>query len=249
MATNGSMAATPYQAPTLFGVAYASRLHRQIDKSSGFNEQVRRKISPALDLDLQNRDHAKILLKWLNKWGCRITENSFPKISQQLADWFRERQRRLPCTGLELVSLQDAHLDVFADAYHALLEVDDFGPTSASKALFAVCPRAAIPWDAAIQDQFKRKLKLHGRAPEDYRAMLMISKDEAKGLMSAAARCGVADPRNIPREIGRPEHTLAQLLDEYHWITITRGHEIPSGDELKLWVEWEPRSAINERSG
>jgi hypothetical protein len=229
-------------------VAYASRLHRQIDKSSGFNEQVRHKISPALDLDLENCDHATILLKWLNKWGCRITENSFPKISQQLAEWFRGWQRRLPCTGLELVSLQDGHLDVFADAYHALLEVDDFGPTSASKALFAVCPRAAIPWDAAIQDHFKDTFKLHGRTPEDYRAMLELSKDAGKGLMTDAARCGVADPRNIPREVGRPEHTLAQLLDEYHWITITRGHEIPSRDELKRWVEWEARSATNERS-
>jgi hypothetical protein len=240
MATKGHMAATLYQGPTLFGVAYASRLHRQIDKSSGFIEQLRRKILPDRDLDPQKCSHAKALLKWLNKWGCRITEDSFPKISGELDDWFRKWRQQLPCTGLELVCLQDQHLDVLAAAYHELLGIHDFGPTSASKALFAVRPHAAMPWDAAIQEEFE----LGGRAPENYRAMLVRSKDEGKKLIDDAGHCGMADPRhNIPSEVGRPEHTLAQLLDEYHWITITRGHEIPRRDELKRWVEWETRSA------
>ena len=224
-----------YQNPTLFGVAYASRLHQQIDKSSGFNEQVRRQISPASDLDPQKRDHAMTLLRWLNKWGCRITKESFPKISRELAGWFRKWRTKLPSADLELVGLQDQHLDVLAGAYHELLGVHDFGPTSASKALFAVCPRAAMPWDAAIQGEFR----LVGRAPENYRAMLVRSKDEGQKLIDDATRCGVIDPHNnIPSEIGRPEHTLAQLLDEYHWIAITRGHEIPAHSDLRQWVQW-----------
>ena len=86
-----------------------------------------------------------------------------------------------------------------------------------------------MPWDAAIQEEFKL----------GYRAMLVRSKDEGSKLIDDAARCGVLDPQNnIPSEIGRPQHTLAQLLDEYHWITITRGHEIPSHGDLRQWVQW-----------
>jgi len=222
----------PYQNPTLFGMVYASRLHREIDKSLGFDEQLRRKTLPALDL--QDRDHARALLEWLNKWGCRITKDSFPKISRKLGRWFGEWQPRLPHTGRGLVSLEDRDLAALIEAYDKLLAIDDFGPTSASKALFAVCPDAAIPWDAAIQANFASP----GRAPESYRLMLVRSKHEGELLIADAARCGVAEPQDIPREVGRPDHTLVQLLDEYHWITITRGHEIPSREVVQQWAKW-----------
>ena len=121
--TNEGGGRVAYQDPTLFGVAYASRLHRQIDKSSGFNEQVRCKISPASDLDPRKRNHAKILLEWLNKWGCRIEKKDFPAISRELAGWFGKWRTDLPSTDLELVRLQDPHLNVLENAYDELLRV------------------------------------------------------------------------------------------------------------------------------
>lgn len=222
-----------YQEPTLFGLAYASRLHQQIDKSSGFNEQLRCKIVPSRDLELQDRGHGRILLEWLNKWGCRITGDAFPKISDELAKWFQVWRPKLPRATVNLVGLGDRDLDSLEEAYRDLLDISEFGPTSASKTLFAVRPHAAMPWDAAIQKEFG----LSGRAPERYRAMLVRSMREGRTLMAEAKRRGWSDSRSgIPTEIGRPKNTLSQLLDEYHWITITRGYVIPDRDELERWI-------------
>jgi hypothetical protein len=221
----------PCQNPTLLGVAYASRLFRELDTRSSF-EVLQRKTSTALNLTNSANGHAQALLDWLNKWGCRITKESFPLISSKLEKWFREWKARL--RHAELIDLRGEHLDVLAGAYTAMLIIDDFGPTSASKALFAICPHAAMAWDAAIQAEFK----LGGDAAKNYRSMLERSKHEAQMLIADAARCGVDDPRNIPLEVGCPGRTLPRLLDEYHWITITRGHRIPAGEELQRWVEW-----------
>jgi hypothetical protein len=224
-----------YQNPTLFGVAYASRLFREVDTPSSFEALRRKTGTGGLDLKNPANGHAQALLEWLNKWGCRITKDSFPVISSKLAKWFRKWKPKLPHTNL--VSLQEQHLDILADAYNELLDVDDFGSTSASKALFAVCPHSAMPWDAAIQAEFK----LSGRARENYRDMLERSKDEAEILIADAARCGVTDPQNIPHEVGSPGRTLPRLLDEFHWITITRRHRIPACEELQQWAGWACR--------
>jgi hypothetical protein len=68
--------------------------------------------------------------------------------------------------------------------------------------------------------------------------MLALSKREAELVIADAARCGVAREQCIPAAIGSPVRTLVRLPDEYHWITITRRHEIPSAQKLKQWIGW-----------
>ena len=36
--------------------------------------------------------------------------------------------------------------------------------------------------------------------------------------------------------------TLAKLLDEYHWITVTVGHQIPTAEHLVQWASWRPKN-------
>jgi hypothetical protein len=129
--------------------------------------------------------------------------------------------------------LANAGLDVLADAYEALMPIRGLGPTGASKLLFAVRPTTAMAWDAAIQTKFD----LRGDR-EGYRAMLARSKREAKILVADATRCGITDRRSIPETVGRSGHTLPKLLDEYHWVTITRRHQIPVFEELRQWMQW-----------
>jgi hypothetical protein len=130
--------------------------------------------------------------------------------------------------------MSDHELDVIVNAYGELMKSRGLGPTITSKILFAVRPNAAIPWDELIQAQFK--FQRGGR--DDYRSMLALSKDELEMVIADAARCGVTDVRNIPEAIGSPDRTLVRLLDGYHWITITRRHEVPSPEMLKQWVGW-----------
>ena len=124
-----------------------------------------------------------------------------------------------------------------------LKQVRGLGPTITSKILFAVRPEATIPWDAPIQGQFM----LHRGKRNDYRSMLALSKREAALVIADAARCGVAHEQCIPAAIGSPVRTLVRRLDEYHWVTITRRHEVPSAQELKQWTGWASPQREGER--
>lgn len=222
-----------YQDPTFFGVTYAARLFGEIETS---NTLATLRHATGERPDLRNREHAQALLEWLNSWGCRITKKEFSRISKDLAKWFRKQE--LP-PG-ELHDLQDRELNVLAGAYEGLLTINEFGPTAASKALFVLCPDAAIPWDAAIQQAFG----LVGSAPEKYREMLVRSGREAKALIADAARCGITDHRKIACAAKSQAITLPELLDEYHWITITHRHTIPSSDDLTRWLAWACREVV-----
>jgi hypothetical protein len=175
--------------------------------------------------NLQNPEHAKLLLTWLNNWGARIAKTAFSSMLVELAKWFSEWGQSLPRSGL--LDLQDQAIESFVAAYEDLKrQVNGFGPTSASKTLFAVRPDGAMPWDAAIQTEFR-----------DYRTLLQRSRDEARMVVcEASTRCGGANQRSIPLIVRAPNKTLPKLLDEYHWVTITRRHCIPTCEELRQWV-------------
>jgi hypothetical protein len=223
-----------YQGPTLFGAVYASRLFSEVDEASQAYQAFCKEIEPELNMIKgDGNHHVAALLTWLNRWGCRITKDKFPEITEQLITWSERWRRELPSMNVRLADLSDAHLDVFASAYLDLLAVDEFGPTSAAKTLFATCPHAAMPWDAAIQNGFK----LGGRVPQKYREMLLLCRNEAQALIADGKRFGVS-AEAMPHICGNPDHTIPWLLDKYHWITITRRHRIPGCEELRRWMGW-----------
>jgi hypothetical protein len=231
---NVSESKIPHYVPTLFGVVYASRLFGEVDATSQAYRPFRKMTEPELNmLEGDSNGHVDALLNWLNKWGCRISKKQFPEITDQLIKWFEKWKPRLPSNDTRLPDIAGADMDTLTGAYSELLRVDKFGPTSASKTLFATRPNLAMPWDALIQ----RGFELEGRAPGQYRAMLVLSHKEAEALITNARQFGVSAAQ-IPTVSGSREHTIPWLLDKYHWITITRRHRIPSCEELQLWAQW-----------
>lgn len=216
--------------PTLFGVSYAARLFREVDNPSSFG-QLLHLTAPAINL--QNPAHASALLNWLNQWGCRIAGNLFPALSTSLSYWDQQWRPQLPQPHVELVNLQNADLDILVAAYEVLLGVHGLGPTAAAKVLFALHPETAMAWDEAI-----RAVLNIGANEQGYRDMLVHSKHEAEMLIADASRCGIGNRQDIPGIVGSPDRTLARLLDEYNWITITNGHQIPTCSDLKQWAIW-----------
>jgi hypothetical protein len=222
-----------YQKPTLFGLAYASRPFHEVDGDQAF-ETLCRETGPALNLRFPDRNgHAQALLKWLNNWGCRIAAKSPDTLFQSWSEWFRQWKPRLPPADLALIDAGERDFEVLADAYGTLLPIYGLGPTGASKLLLAVRPASAMAWDAEIQKRFAPAGDRAG-----YGQMLARSKAEAEDLAADAARCGVTDWRSIADEIGRSGLTLPKLLDEYHWVTITRRHQIPAVGDLQRWMAW-----------
>ncbi len=220
-----------YSQPTLFGVAYASRLFREADDPSSYEHLVRQ---TAPKLDLGNDCHTSELLKWLNKWNCRIAKHSFGKLSQKLGTWFAREGQELPSGDTDIAGLEVFDLNQLAHAYEALRKCE-LGPTAAGKVLFAVRPRCAIPWDEPIRTKFEL-----GDDGDGYRKMLLRSREEVEFLGEDAKAVAGYDIADIPNAVGSAA-TLARLLDEYNSITITVGHTIPSTGELQRWISWHPR--------
>jgi hypothetical protein len=99
-----------YQNPSLFGVAYASRLFREVDEAQAF-EKLRDNTGRALDLQYPDTNgHAQALLKWLNKWGCRIPKKAPGSLFQSWAKWWQQWNQRLPNADLELVNAGECDL-------------------------------------------------------------------------------------------------------------------------------------------
>ncbi len=88
------------------------------------------------------------------------------------------------------------------------------GPTAAAKALYALRPRAVMPWDLMIAE------RLHGgRDAVAFTAHLRLGRDWARQLLRDT---GWDEPR-LAAELGQPGASLARLLDQYCYVRFTLG--------------------------
>lgn len=173
-------------------------------------------------IDLTRADHRTMLLRWLNSWGCRIR---YPRAGEEapfdsgILSWWRTWAQSLPQASL--ARLSDTEIDAVAAAYAELSTMvvsagrvrRTLGPTAAAKALYALRPSAVIPWDAAIASQ------LHGsRDGAAFGRHLRLGRGWAQAVITEAA----VDEDALPELLGRPTVTLAKILDEYLYVTITR---------------------------
>lgn len=174
-------------------------------------------------LGLDRAEHRAALVRWLNSWGCRLR---YPRpgepdtLGSGLASWWASWSDELPASSL--LSLRDNEIDTLARAYHdlSLLPVRigrggrTLGPTAASKALYAMRPAGVLPWDAAIAEH------LHGgRGADSYAAHLRLGRSWAAALLESAD----VTEQSAPALIGRPAVSLAKVLDEHLYVTITLG--------------------------
>ncbi|MFF5232696.1 hypothetical protein [Dactylosporangium sp. NPDC000521] len=172
--------------------------------------------------DLDRPEHRRLLHRWLNSWGCRIR---YPRDGEPdlfdagIAGWWAASGATLPAGPLRLAS--DGDLAALGTAYATLAAVPagprrTLGPTAAAKALYALRPDTVMPWDAAIA------VTLHGaRDGAAFTRHLALGRAWAAALVAATG----TDDASLPAFLGRPSVTLAKLLDEYTYVSITLGHE------------------------
>ena len=195
--------------------------------------------------DLDQPQHQKALLKWLNAWGCRQFALAHHKLAaKEIWEWFRASDPKMFSTDLTLLSLSDKDLMVVEQAFDQLAARTaslkrrkkgreypvEIGPTGASKILFALRPLSLIPWDDAIRKQFKSDGS--GRSYVDY---LRRAKDDLRELEQDCERNGykLAD---LPSLLGRPNPSLVKLVGEYYWVTVSGDCPFPSERDIKLWT-------------
>jgi hypothetical protein len=198
------------------------------------------------DPDFSNRSHMSVLLKWLNSWGCRQFAIDYHELaSQSILGWARQWDPRLPDRLLTLERLSDEDIQRAGEAYADLcgrlasrrtrggktynVQV---GPTGAAKIMFAARPRAFPPWDDAI-----RQKRGYDGSQRSYCNYLVELREQVQQLCTAAAELGVS-AEDIPRQVGRPRSTLPKLIDEYNWVTLTKGFAPPEPHEIAKWYRW-----------
>ncbi len=181
--------------------------------------------------DLADPAQAARLHRWLNQWGCRI---GYPGPGQpdvfgdSVAGWWPASQDLLPRPDQRLARLTDAELEAASRAYAGVYlrpasvsmagRTRAFGPTAAAKLLYFIRPLAITPWDNAISLRTGA-----GRDDAAFLRHLTACRGWAQDLEAEARGLGVA-PGQIGAYLGRPTSSVARLIDEWLYTTITAGH-------------------------
>jgi hypothetical protein len=145
---------------------------------------------------------------------------------------------------IPLWELGDRELEVAAHAYGSLkdrtgawrvrgerkLKVH-IGATAASKILFAIRPKALMPWDEAMRISFECD-----GSPKSYSAYLKTIRNLTSHIGVLCRNKGFQID-DLPKELGRQNSTVLALVNEYIWVTETRKCELPSLHTLARWVE------------
>jgi hypothetical protein len=194
-------------------------------------------------LDLHRQGHRDALLKWLNDWGCRhLSRNQHKLASKSILDWYQGDCSIPSSDRTPIWQLEDGQIETAADAYGCLkdrmgarhsrrgneLRVH-IGPTAASKILFAIRPRALMPWDDAMRVAFNLD-----ESRKSYFKYLVEIRDLTLHIEDLCRSKGFQID-DLPGRIDRGRSTVVELLNEYIWVR-TRGIELPSSETLTHWA-------------
>lgn len=229
----------------IYELAFASYIYSGLEDfdNSYMKFLVRIKNNPDMNID-ENR---QALIDWLNDWGCRNFYIKYHKLaSNELYEWFLENEHQLPEKTKNIWEFNLNDLNVIQELYDSLrikiasyvkdkngnMRTNSFWPTPTSKILFALRPKGLIPWDAEMRRVFKRKYKI-----TNYKEFLVKVIDDINELRISCKKNGF-DLKDIPIKLNRNSATIPKLIDEYHWITITRNCKPPNKENLKKWIKW-----------
>lgn len=216
------------------------------DSMTPFNRSLERlNKATAGNIDLTNSSHLMALLKWLNDWGCRnLARNQHKVASKSILIWQQKYGASLFSDRKQIWNLKDNELEAAAHEYGDLKDMPGarrfrggtkqevrIGATAASKILFAIRPKALMPWDEAMRKRFKCD-----GSPDSYFNYLKIIQGYTYHIADLCKARGFKID-DLPKKLDRPDATVLALVNEYIWVTVTRGRELPSASILKQWSE------------
>ena len=228
---------------TLCKLAFASHMYNSL---TPFNKSLKLVNDHTNNnIDLTNPAHRIALLKWLNDWGCRhLAEDQHNIASNSILDWYQADGASLFTNKKPIWDLGDLELEVAARVYGSLKDRTGtrrvrkeresevhIGATAASKVLFAIRPKALMPWDEAMRIRFDCD-----GSPESYYRYLKIIRDLTSHIGVLCRNKGFKID-DLPGKLGRPNSTVLALVNEYIWVTETREVELPASHILARWAE------------
>lgn len=196
-------------------------------------------------VDPHDPRHQKVMFKWLNEWGCRQFNKSdqVAIAARSLDTWASKWLIALPNDDVMLEAINEDQIEKISAAYDDLRKQQagtrtlrdgstshvTYGPVGAAKALFALRPNICPPWDGYTI--YALGLDYSGASYARYLRLVLSD------LQRAAAQAGV-QIADLPALIERANATPPKLIDEYYWVTITKGFTPPSKETLEKWLTW-----------
>jgi hypothetical protein len=198
-------------------------------------------------IDLNIQEHRDALINWLNDWGCRHLSKAYHHIaSQSILDWYQTNYASLFSEKMPLWQLEDKEIETVVNAYGSLKDKTGalrvrggseqevhIGPTAASKILFAIRPKALMPWDEAMRISFECD-----GSPESYSKYLIKIRDLTLHIEHLCRGKGFPIDALL-QKLGRSNSTVLVLVNEYIWVTETRKVVLPSSETLLRWASLE----------
>ncbi|OGT34153.1 MAG: hypothetical protein A2W28_06605 [Gammaproteobacteria bacterium RBG_16_51_14] len=226
-------------------LAFACYVYSQMSDYDSSYCQLLKATRP--QMDFRREDHCMALLRWLNAWGCRQFAVQYHQLAaREIEMWYEEIADRFFPFEKSLMSLSEDDFKIIQKAYSELssrtaskrksrngnMTRVKIGPTGAAKILFALRPNSLIPWDEPI----RAELDIDGGG-HSYCEYLRKVRNHLKELSDDCERSGFA-LIDLPQKLNRRESSVAKLIDEYYWVTVTRGCSAPKEDDLRRWVSW-----------
>jgi len=184
--------------------------------------------------------HRDALLGFLNRWGCRhIAIAHHQQASQEIEEWYAAYNGQFLDGGINLWELTDQQLDTVQEALDNLSgrvagarggANVSFGPVAAAKTLFAIRPNGLVAWDTNIREHYVG-------ANGTYREFLETMGGIALNLAEQCQNHGF-EIAELSEQLGSPNKTLCKLMDEYNWMTITKGLVPADRETLERLAAW-----------
>ena len=184
-----------------------------------------------IQLEFSNSAHQEVVLTFLRKWGCRQFKKEDQAIStRSLQEWYEKHSISLPEHDQKLIDLTDSVIVSFAAMFNDLQVrqacskkysekegTSSIGPVGASKVLFSLRKHVFAPWDGPIRKRFR--LSNDGKG---YCKYLLQIKQDLLELQQTCIAFGIS-LQELLLKLNRPHTSLPKLIDEYMWVSVTRG--------------------------
>ena len=171
---------------------------------------------------VQGEPDIAALVEYANRRGCRISGGDGEDIGAAVRAVL-PGIAPLAASALEFDDLRCATLDIIAQAFDGLAQVDGVGATTASVILTALNPQLFVAWGPATRDAYFPGGEADGEAYAQFLTVMRMAAIAIAG--DARAQHGIDDPAgHLSAELGiNPPFSLARFIDEYNRLTIERG--------------------------
>lgn len=218
------------------------RPYQALMRNTDFLRDLRADPDHVTDAQVQNC----IIRDFLNKWNSRLNNQS-PQSAAAIKASIGEILPWL--SSLSALSIKAVNFEIdltvnggrctVANAvkrcYEQLNECHNIGATITGKILHILNPELFVMWDKSIRAHFRRSNGIE-ESSEGYMAFLELMNQDAGAVQHSFSTATLTPVRQdidtpegyLSQQLNyNPAKTMAKYLDEFNWVTITKGIPVP----------------------